>query len=135
MIEDQVALLLAEEPPPDDPSICALISIDRASTSHPESPALGKLLQSLQELEVHPVLEPLLVIHGIYYDIRIESGVSESTFSFHALGHPRPSDSRLHPLDRWSQRLLTILGLDCTPDAGDSSASKSPPAPKVPPSP
>lgn len=71
------------------------------------------LAADLKALRASPVLAPLLVIHGIQYEVRIEAGVSESTFSFQAPGPPRSEADSVHPLERWSHSVRDALGLVC----------------------
>lgn len=108
-------------------SVCDALSLRRSETVASEMPKLAQLAGELEEMLLHPVLEPLLVIHGLQYEIRIESGISESKFSFHAPGHPRPPAEELHPLDRWSQELRHALGLRCdqAPSTGATGSGVS----------
>lgn len=94
-------------------SVCDALSLRRSEVIASEMAKLDQLAGELEEMLLPPVLEPLLIIHGLQYKIRIESGISESTFSFHAPGYPRPPAEELHPLDRWSQELRQLLDLHC----------------------
>lgn len=96
---------------------CEAIPLTHVEAEPDTVPKVRELAADLQALTVHPILEPLLIIHGLQYELRIESGISEARFFFHAPGYPRPTAEELHPLDDWSQRLHDLLGLAC--DLGD----------------
>lgn len=112
-VSQEVEELQRAHPEWSERSVCDALPLRESETAGADMSTLDQLAEGLQEMLLHPVLEPLLIIHGIQYEIRIESGISESTFSFHAPGYPRPSADQLHPLDLWSQELRHLLDLRC----------------------
>lgn len=103
----------SEQPQLTEASLCNSLPLITVTAGGEDEASLAKLIARLRELRIPPVLEPLLILHGLKYDLRIESGISEATFSFHAPGNPRPPQEALHPLDRWSQELFRVLGVGC----------------------
>lgn len=85
----------------------------RTEESRCKSSVARNLARDLKAMRISPVLAPLLVIHGIQYEVRIEAGVSESTFSFQAPGSPGPEGESVHALERWSHNFRDVLGLVC----------------------
>lgn len=125
-VPTSVLELQSEHPDWSESAVCEAVPMREVGISPSEVPRLLELADGVRELLVNPVLEPILIIHGLQYEIRIESGISESAFFFHAPGHPRPPPEALHPLDRWSQDLRESLGLECQEDFGDPQAAPEP---------
>lgn len=117
VVTRQIQQLLEESPKTSDTSLCTSIALSERLVSSVEDPTLLELTGRLKSLTLSPVLEPLLIIHGLQYEIRVESGISEARFFFHAPGYPRPREESLHPLDRWSEALRDLLGLQCKDEA------------------
>lgn len=113
IVTRQIERVLKESPEASETSLCTRIALVDRLVSSVEDPTLLELTERLKSLRLSPVLEPLLIVHGLQYDIRIESGISEARFSFHAPGYPRPRTESLHPLDQWIGTLRELLGLQC----------------------
>lgn len=108
---------------PDLPLTVLCKALELKTVREPEHGAgtLGRLLSDLRALRVTPVLEPLLVIHGVSYNLRIESGISEATFYFQAPVDRRPAAGPPHPLGRWAEDLRSVLGVTCPAGNLDSA--------------
>ena len=116
-ITEGIERFLQQNPEAHGDAICETIDFDSKRVTPEQLSKVPALVDQLEKLQVPAVLEPLLIIHGMHFDLRIESGISESTYSFQGPGHPRPPEAQLHPLDRWSQELLRVIGLDCIVEA------------------
>ena len=105
--------LLRQNPDLPRSRLCHELPLKSVSTAPSDLVKLRQLVQRLRGLRISPILEPLLVLHGSQYEIRVESGVSEAKFSFYGTEDTSSEDSPQRPLERWSQDLRSILGLQC----------------------
>lgn len=105
--------LLRKNPDLPRSRLCHELPLKAASTTPSDLVKLSQLVQRLRGLRISPVLEPLLVLHGSQYEIRIESGVSEARFSFYGTEDTSSEASPQRPLERWSQDLRSVLGFQC----------------------
>lgn len=117
-LAEQGRIITAEE-------LCTPDLLRVIETSSQARPELAALVTRLQELEIPPVAESLLIIHGLIYRISITSGFSESEFEFYAPGRPRPPKGELHPLDSWIEDVRQVLDSTTCPAEGDSGGSQS----------
>jgi hypothetical protein len=108
---EEFAALRAADPTASWESICIpdlLRVVEMTSIMMPE---LSRKVVELRDLQVSPVLDSVLIIHGLIYDIWISSGFAESAFHFHAPGRPRPPRRDLHPLDAWIEDVRNLIGV------------------------
>jgi len=93
---------------------CPMVRARAPSAEEVPLEELRSHLERLAALRLSPVPEPVLWLHGIRYDFRIESPHATTEFHFWAPANPRPGSFRLQELDLWTRQLLELLQLDCS---------------------
>lgn len=78
---------------------------------------LRRLADKLRALEISPVLEPVIYLHGVDYQIWTSSVGSESYFRFS--GASSGSGVSETPLESWAREFLVVAGLECPQEQGD----------------
>lgn len=113
---EQIYRLRLQSPDESLNALCGSVELPRVKPQDPQVSSLAELLSDLRDLQITAVPEPILVIHGVSYRIRIESGISETTVYFQSPQHPRPTEQIQHPLGRWAERLRGLLRVACRQD-------------------
>ncbi len=89
---------------------CSRIEMHSFKKAAKEVPEISDILVELEEMEVPPVLEQVMFVHGEFYDIWITSGGNHSYFR---LQGPSEPDQPIHALQAWARRLLKLFEVDC----------------------
>jgi len=113
-VTEQLHSLEEEFPKAQTEELCERVELETIVVQEGEQPALGSLLDELEVLKVSPVFEPVLYVHGVRYKLWVGSSIHLAYFQFQ--GPPFRASERkggLHPLEVWSQRLLSIVGENC----------------------
>ena len=89
---------------------CEEIVLDTRHFDNDRNPQIKALWRELISMEARLVLDPMLHVHGDWFDVEIESGVSRTTLRFQVAGESSTSDRKKHPIEMWVQRSLDVLG-------------------------
>lgn len=94
-----------------DAELCQQL-VQRSTEAESDTmPVLETLARELFDLKICPVPPADLILHGIQYKIRIESGLSSASYEFYSSADRDPDWA--YPLDLWSQRLQNALRMRC----------------------
>lgn len=112
-IRNQLATLHKTHPGADLSAICNHVNVKKISLEPQNKNAIATFLAELRDIQISPVLESIIFLHDIRYELWVTSVGNESYFAFSMPGFPRSSEEFSHPLDIWAQRLLRSLKLHC----------------------
>jgi len=115
-IHKQLENLERRFPETDLEELCKRIRIERAQVEAAQRD-LAALISELESMRVSPVFEPVIFIHGVFYEVWVGSSLNVGHFDFQ--GPPFRRSARkegVHPLDAWSQKLLSAASATCEPE-------------------
>lgn len=94
---------------------CERIKVSRREVSSSTNASLAELVEDLEHLQVPATFEPVMFIHGVHYQIWTAALVNTSTYKFYGPPYRRSArdTEALHPLDTWTQKLLSVLQASC----------------------
>lgn len=96
--------------------LCKRIHIERTQVEAAQRD-LAALVSELESMRLSPVFEPVIFIHGVFYEVWVGSSLNVGHFDFQ--GPPFRQSARkegVHPLDAWSQKLLNAASAGCEPE-------------------
>jgi hypothetical protein len=113
-ISEQLKRLEGRFPETQPEELCHSVKIKKMIAGPEKNRDLAALMSDLKHQRVAPVFDPVIYVHGVGYKIWIGSSINLSFFDFE--GPPFRHQDRLgdlHPLDTWSQKLLSLVGANC----------------------
>lgn len=113
-ISKQLDELKAHHPDKEPGELCQMVEVVEDSVDAKKQAELENLVRELESMQISPLFEPVIYIHGVSYEVWIGSSLDLSHFDFQ--GPPFTKADRkegVHPLDSWSQRVLMAVGASC----------------------
>lgn len=110
---------------PEEPceECCGRIRSHRFSMEDADGKLRG-LISELRVLAISPVIEPVIYLHGVRYELWITSVGNESYFRFSG---PDPQSAEAsEPLEAWARKLLTATGLTCPGTSPENQEAPQP---------
>lgn len=126
-IAQQLCELRRLHPKQDLEVLCENVVLHKAKSKLSSTNELRSRIDALRNLDISPILEPEVFVHGVTYNLWFFSVFSESEFHFY--GPARPTGPR-PSLESWARETLALFETGCAQANSELEGAKGQQCPK-----